>query len=147
MVRLAFILLSKHIACDVALFSHQVAYVNGELFWQLMSENEKSAETPTKLQPAPAWIELFFRKNNQRHYALVNLSHHQFGRTEQPEDDVAVFEVFKGFFSSNRPTALVINLTKDMADTVFLTNGHKEQALDAHIITKTLADDEYPWFK
>ncbi|AWY21182.1 DUF2931 family protein [Moraxella bovis] len=136
-----------HIACDVALFAHQVIYVNGESSLHLTSADKQSTNASPKLQPAPAWIELFFRKNNQRHYALVNLSHHQFGKTEQPEDDVAVFEVFKGFFSSNRPTALVINLTKDMADTVFLTNGHKEQALDAHIITKTLADDEYPWFK
>lgn len=136
-----------HLASDVELFAYQVTYVNGESSWQRMSTDKQSADTPTKLQPVPAWIGLFFKKNNQRHHAVVNLSHHQFGRTEQPDDDVAVFEVFKRFFSSNRPTALVIHLTKDMTGNVFLTNGHKEQMLDAQITTKILADDEYPWFE
>lgn len=136
-----------HVVCDIELFAYKVAYVNGELSLHLTSTDKQASSTPTKLRPAPAWIGLFFKKNNQRYHTRINLSHHQFGRTEQPDDDVAVFETFKSFFSSNRPTALVINLTKDMADNVFLTNGYQEKALNAQITTKTLADDEYTWFR
>lgn len=132
-----------HLACDVSPVVYHVGYVNGEIA-TYDTQTPKDSAIPS---PAPAWLSLFFKKQGKRHHAMINLSKHRQGRTEQPDDDVAIFEVFRGFFSSNRPTALVVNLITDMTDNVFLTNGHKEQILDAQITTKALSDDEYTWFR
>lgn len=133
---------SWHIASDVSLDAYRIGYVNGEMVSRKYAQ--PSDQSPSV--PAPAWLLLFFKRNNLRHQAMIALSEHQWGKTEQPDDDVLVFEHFVRFFAdSQRPAAVVIHLS-EAEPKVFLTNGQRSQTLNAKIELKALQSHEHPWF-
>lgn len=132
-----------HVASDVTLVAYQIGFVNGEITTTHQPTHPTSSQTPT---PVPAWLSLFFKQQGRRQQALVYLSKHTHGKTEQPEDDLAVFEAFVKFFgSSHQIAALVVNLQKD--NEVFLTNGYHTQPLMARTQIRTLETNEHPWFE
>ena len=131
-----------HIVSDVNLIAYYLGYVNGEI----ASYTQQSPKDSSFPSPAPAWLSLFYKQNGIRYEAIIHLSHHKAGTTEQPTDDVDIFEGFVKFFgNAHGVAALVIQLNQTPTH-IFLTNGHHNEPIDACIHIKTLDTDDYPWF-
>lgn len=101
----------------------------------------------TILQAAPAWYKWYFKEDGKRYLGLIQFSKNKPGISEQPEDDIEIFELFKSYFSTTTlPTALVIEKvgTNFIA---YLTNGTKK--VDIPIQNSNyneLKPDEDAWF-
>lgn len=80
----------------------------------------------TVLLAAPAWFRWYFREDGKRYDGIVQFSKNDTGTSEQPEDDVEIFEFFKKYFQNSKlPAALVIEKEGDQFVS-YLTNGSKK---------------------
>ncbi len=100
---------------------------------------------------APAWIGLFYKQDGKRYKADIRFTEQRMGASEQPTDDVAIYQVFKQFFAScvtpcQATTTLAVELDNNEF-IAYLTNGTKKQKLAINQIKITpLNDDDFWWF-
>ena len=119
--------------------------VNGDSFFITKPYFDKIDRTT--LQAAPAWYKWYFKEDGKRYLASIQFSQNEPGTSEQPEDDVEIFELFKKYFSNTQlPTALVIEKEGNQFIS-YLTNGSKK--VDVPIVKSEmdiLKPGEDAWF-
>ncbi len=113
----------KILLSGLKLDGYFIQYVNAE---QYLVDQSNLAEEQNKSKHVPAVITFYYEMNDKRYKHHVYFTNSSWGKAEQPEDDLPIFNSFKSFFENTKlPTILEFSLSHGNFK-AFLNNGQKK---------------------
>lgn len=94
----------KILVSDLKIEAYFIQYVNAERYFVT---NEMLQLEQSKDKHVPAVITLYYEINNIRYKHHVYFTDGDWGKGEEPEDDLAVFSLFSEFFRNSKTSAIL----------------------------------------
>lgn len=131
-----------YFAPTIELEGCRIGCVNGNN--RFYNKQEIATKEVLNQEYAPAWIKLYYLQAGQRYRTNIRFTEQLLNKSEQPDDDLVVYNEFKDFFSSEQlPTALVLEQV-DNGWLAYLTNGSKKQYITITQAVTRETEDSHP---
>ncbi|QOW47032.1 MULTISPECIES: DUF2931 family protein [Acinetobacter] len=116
----------KILLSGLKLDAYFIQYVNAE---QCLVDQSNLAEEQGKLKHVPAVLTFYYDINNKRYKHHVYFTNGTWGKAEQPEDDLPIFNAFKNYFGDAKTSAILEFKLINGNFSAFLNNGQKREQL------------------
>lgn len=113
----------KILVSDLKIEAYYIQYVNAE---QYLVTHDMLQQEQSKEKHVPAVITLYYEINNTRYKHHVYFTDGDWGKGEEPEDDLAIFNLFSGFFRKATMSAILEFQLLDGKMIAVLHNGQNK---------------------